>query len=191
MGRCLVGVVAEGDVVEDYVLFLGSLRGIGLDGKAIGTGHDAFDSVGRRVGLAHVQEEAVENQDSHENHLEVRQEGKDDSGLGHALVDPVGAEEHHQRKTDVHGQADYRSGQGHNDAGLDFGAAHGLVGFGETLLLVGLFRECLDHTDAGDVLTHDAHHIVELGLDYVVERDAFPGDDYDCNQENRSQSYQD
>ena len=69
--RCLMGIVAERYIVEDYVLITRGLRGIGDDCKTIGLIHDALDSVGGGVGLAHVEEEPVEDQDSHQDHLEI------------------------------------------------------------------------------------------------------------------------
>ena len=47
------------------------------------------------------------------------------------------------------------------------------------MLLLG---EGFDHADSGDVLAHDADDGVKVGLHDVVERDAFPGDEYDGNQ---------
>ena len=190
MLRCLA--VAEIDVLKANELVTGGgpgfLRGqnalVRLDLQHLG------DAVGRRAGLADHDEDAVDAHHALQHHVEIRQKRKDHARLDLSAVHPCRPQPHYQRKADVEAHLHQRTGNGHDGAGLDIRPGHGLIAQAEAPLFIFGFGKRLDHTNAGNILTHHAHHIVQTLLHLAVKRNAISGnaqDDHDQNGNHHTQ----
>ena len=136
------------------------------------------DAGGGGVGLGEHHEHAVEPHHAHQNHVEIGQEGQDDSGLGFPGVDPPRPDQHHQRQADVQKQRHDRARQGHRDPGPDVPLRRRIVDGLKAPHFIGFLREGLHHPDPGDVFPHDAHHVVHAPLHQVIKRDPLGGDEH-------------
>lgn len=170
--------VAEGDVLKaDKALPLGRFPLIQGENLLIRhhTQH-GFNAVGRGSGLAEHHKDAVDAHDALDDQVEVGEEGQNDAGLDLTAVDPVGAHPDHQGESQIEAHLHQRPRHGHDGTGLDVGAGHIVVALGEAALLIVGLGEGFHHADAGDVLAHDPHHVVQTILHPAVEGDAIAGD---------------
>ena len=146
------------------------------------------DAVGGGAGLAHGHEDAGEAHHPLGDHVEIGEEGQDDSRLQGASVHPPGPEEHHQGQADVPAELHEGAGDRHDGAGPDVRIRHLPVGVGETAHFVPGFGQGLHHPDAGDVLPHDPHQGVQFALDCGEQGNA-PGGDRQHHQDQEGEHH--
>ena len=60
------------------------------------------DSISRGIGLAHHEKESIQGQDSHEDHLEIAEEGKDDAWLHGSHIYSVSTDYDYEYQTSIH-----------------------------------------------------------------------------------------
>ena len=172
-----VGIVAEGHMLKtDELLSLGRLGLLRQQDKLIRLqGKHLLDAVGGGRGLAEHDENPVDAHDALDDHVEVRQKGQNHAGLDGPGVDPPGAHPDHQGEAQVQAHLHQGAGNGHDGAGPDIGPGHSVVLPGKVLLLIGRLAQGLDDADAGDVLPHHPHHLVQPRLHLAVEGDTVAG----------------
>ena len=135
-------------------------------------------------GLTGEDEHTVEGHDAVDDHGEVGQEGQNDTGLHLTSVDAVSAQHHNQHQTHVQAHLHSGAGDGHDDTGLQIALGHAAVALLKARFLIAALAQGLHHADAGDILAHDTHHIVQSLLHDGVQGDTVPGDADDAGDEN-------
>ena len=122
-------------------------------------------------------EDSGDPQHGVEDHGEVLQKGHNHTAPDGPGVDPESPDDHHQGQPQVENQGGNRVRDAGDDAGLGIHPAELIVYPAEAVLFVFGFAQGLDDPDAGDVLLHGAHHIVQNPLLSGVEPNAGFGDE--------------